>query len=59
MSCSVQVSGEARSRFAEDHLARAVGGGVRQYALFGAGLDTFCFRKVLLPIELYSAVEGL
>jgi len=27
----------ARSRFAEDHLARAVEGGVRQYVLLGAG----------------------
>ncbi|HYM31171.1 MAG TPA: class I SAM-dependent methyltransferase [Candidatus Cybelea sp.] len=35
----------ARSRFAEDELAKAVGRGVRQYALLGAGLDTFCCRN--------------
>jgi methyltransferase (TIGR00027 family) len=35
----------ARSRFAEDELAKAVGRGVRQYALLGAGLDTFSCRN--------------
>jgi methyltransferase (TIGR00027 family) len=35
----------ARSRYAEDLLARAVGGGVNQYVLLGAGLDTFAHRN--------------
>jgi methyltransferase (TIGR00027 family) len=35
----------ARSRYAEDQLALAVAGGVTQYVLLGAGLDTFAFRN--------------
>jgi methyltransferase (TIGR00027 family) len=35
----------ARSRFAEDSLARAVARGVRQAVVLGAGLDTFCLRN--------------
>jgi methyltransferase (TIGR00027 family) len=35
----------ARSRYAEDELAGAVGRGVRQYVLLGAGLDTFAYRN--------------
>ncbi len=35
----------ARSRYAEDMLARAVGEGVTQYVLLGAGLDTFAYRN--------------
>src|SRR5271154_1783120 len=35
----------ARSRFAEDELARAIGRGVRQYVVLGAGLDTFAYRN--------------
>lgn len=35
----------ARSRYAEDELARAVGHGVRQYVVLGAGLDTFAYRN--------------
>ena len=34
-----------RSRFAEDELARAVGRGVAQYVILGAGLDTFAYRS--------------
>ncbi len=34
-----------RSRYAEDQLARAVGRGVRQYVVLGAGLDTFAYRN--------------
>jgi O-methyltransferase involved in polyketide biosynthesis len=33
----------ARSRFAEDELARAIVRGVRQYVILGAGLDTFAY----------------
>ncbi len=35
----------ARSRWAEDELALAVGGGVGQYVVLGAGLDTFAYRN--------------
>jgi methyltransferase (TIGR00027 family) len=35
----------ARSRFAEDELARAVEHGVTQYVILGAGLDTFAYRN--------------
>jgi methyltransferase (TIGR00027 family) len=35
----------ARSRYAEDELARAVAQGVRQYVVLGAGLDTFAYRN--------------
>src|SRR5580700_6536019 len=35
----------ARSRYAEDELARAVAGGVTQYVVLGAGLDTFAYRN--------------
>ena len=34
-----------RGRYAEDELARAVGRGVRQYVVLGAGLDTFAYRN--------------
>jgi methyltransferase (TIGR00027 family) len=34
-----------RSRYAEDKLAQAVAQGVQQYALLGAGLDTFAHRN--------------
>lgn len=35
----------ARSRFAEDQLAGAIERGVRQYAVLGAGLDTYAYRS--------------
>ncbi len=35
----------ARSRFAEEELARARGRGVAQYVVLGAGLDTFAYRQ--------------
>jgi methyltransferase (TIGR00027 family) len=34
-----------RSRYAEDGLAEAVGNGVQQYVILGAGLDTFPYRN--------------
>ena len=34
-----------RSRYAEDQLARAVEGGILQYVVLGAGLDTFAYRN--------------
>jgi methyltransferase (TIGR00027 family) len=41
---SVRAFMAARSRFAEDELARAVERGVGQYVILGAGLDTFAYR---------------
>jgi methyltransferase (TIGR00027 family) len=41
----VQVT--CRSRYAEDVLARAIGGGVSQYVILGAGLDSFAYRAGL------------
>lgn len=35
----------ARSRFAEDALRAAIGRGVNQYVILGAGLDTFALRE--------------
>lgn len=35
----------ARSRFAEDELARAIERGAGQYVILGAGLDTFAYRS--------------
>ena len=34
-----------RSKFTEDRLAQAAMRGVRQYVMFGAGLDTFPWRQ--------------
>lgn len=36
-----------RSRYTEDNLARAAAGGVRQYLILGAGLDSFGYRSGL------------
>ncbi|WP_424528191.1 class I SAM-dependent methyltransferase [Sphaerisporangium viridialbum] len=33
-----------RSRYTEDRLAEAVGGGIRQYVILGAGLDSYAYR---------------
>ena len=46
----------ARSRIAEDALARAVEGGIRQVVILGAGLDTFALRNPhgARPIHIYE-----
>jgi methyltransferase (TIGR00027 family) len=44
----------ARSRYAEDELARAVALGVRQYAVLGAGLDTFAYRNPHLDLRVFE-----
>ncbi len=41
-----------RSRYAEDALEQAIGQGVQQYVLMGAGLDTFGFRRPDLNASL-------
>ncbi|WP_136418667.1 class I SAM-dependent methyltransferase [Herbaspirillum sp. ST 5-3] len=43
-SLGVRASLVARSRLAEDELSRAIQGGVRQYVVLGAGLDTSTLR---------------
>lgn len=43
-----------RSRFVEDQLAAAVGRGIRQYVVLGAGLDTFAWRN---PFPELSVLE--
>jgi len=42
----------ARSRFAEESLAAAVGRSVRQYVVLGAGLDTFAHRNPFAEVGL-------
>jgi len=44
----------ARSRFAEDELARAVANGVRQFVLLGAGLDTFAYRNPHAGLKVFE-----
>lgn len=41
-----------RSRYSEDELLRAIGEGVRQYLLVGAGFDTFPFRRADVAARL-------
>lgn len=35
----------SRSRYTEDSLVEAIGQGVKQYVILGAGMDTFAFRR--------------
>jgi methyltransferase (TIGR00027 family) len=44
----------ARSRYAEDMLARAVASGVRQYVILGAGLDTFAYRNPFADVRVFE-----
>jgi methyltransferase (TIGR00027 family) len=44
----------ARSRYAEDELARAVADGVRQYVVLGAGLDTFAYRNPHTGLRVFE-----
>lgn len=44
----------ARSRYAEDLLARAVDAGVTQYVLLGAGLDTFAHRNPYQQLRVFE-----
>ena len=46
----------ARSRYAEDELALAIGRGVKQYVILGAGLDTFAYRNPY-PESVLRVVE--
>src|SRR5277367_6493660 len=44
----------ARSRYAEDTLARAVAQGITQYVLLGAGLDTFAHRNPYPQLRVFE-----
>jgi methyltransferase (TIGR00027 family) len=44
----------ARSRYAEDNLRRAIEGGVEQYVLLGAGLDTFAYRNSYAQLRVFE-----
>jgi methyltransferase (TIGR00027 family) len=44
----------ARSRYAEDELARAVANGVMQYVVLGAGLDTFAYRNPYPELRVFE-----
>ncbi len=43
-----------RSRYAEDALRLAYRGGVRQYVVLGAGLDTFALRNPFADLRVYE-----
>jgi methyltransferase (TIGR00027 family) len=44
----------ARSRYAEEMLARAVASGVTQYVVLGAGLDTFAHRNPYPELRVFE-----
>jgi methyltransferase (TIGR00027 family) len=44
----------ARSRYAEDELARAIAEGVTQYVVLGAGLDTFAYRNPHAGLRVFE-----
>ena len=44
----------ARSRYAEDQLEIAVAGGIRQYVVLGAGLDTFAYRNPYPALKIWE-----
>ena len=53
-SVSLRAFLVARSRYAEDNLARAVAQGVSQYVLLGAGLDTFAHRNAYPGLRVFE-----
>jgi methyltransferase (TIGR00027 family) len=44
----------ARSRYAEDQLARCVAHGTRQNVILGAGLDTFAYRNPYSDLKVFE-----
>jgi len=44
----------ARSRYTEDRLAEGVAGGVAQYVVLGAGLDTFAYRNPFPALRVFE-----
>jgi methyltransferase (TIGR00027 family) len=53
-SVSLRAFLVARSRYAEDNLARAVSRGTTQYVLLGAGLDTFAHRNSYPHLRVFE-----
>jgi methyltransferase (TIGR00027 family) len=53
-SVSLRAFLVARSRYAEDMLARAVSQGATQYVLLGAGLDTFAHRNPYAQLRVFE-----
>src|SRR5665213_2889961 len=53
-SVSLRAFLVARSRYAEDNLARAVARDVSQYVLLGAGLDTFAHRNSYPGLRVFE-----
>jgi methyltransferase (TIGR00027 family) len=45
-----------RTRYAEDELAEAVGRGIGQYVILGAGLDSFAYRRpdLMRALDVYE-----
>ncbi len=43
-----------RSRFAEDLLAESAAGGLEQYVVLGAGLDTFAYRNPHANLQIFE-----
>jgi methyltransferase (TIGR00027 family) len=43
-----------RSRYTEDRLAEAVGQGIMQYVVLGAGLDTFAYRNPFPSLRVFE-----
>ena len=45
-----------RNRYAEDELAEAVGRGIGQYVILGAGLDSFAYRRpdLMRRLDVYE-----
>lgn len=52
----VATSIAARARFAEEAVERAVGDGIGQYVILGAGMDSFAFRRpdLMRRIQLFE-----
>jgi methyltransferase (TIGR00027 family) len=44
----------ARSRYAEDELAAAIGRGATQYVVLGAGLDTYAYRNTHTRLRVFE-----
>jgi methyltransferase (TIGR00027 family) len=44
----------ARNRYSEDELVRSILGGVRQYIILGAGLDTFAYRNSFEDLRVFE-----
>src|SRR6202453_3879617 len=53
-SISLRAFLVARRRYAEDNLRKAVEGGVEQYVLLGAGLDTFAYRNPYAQLRVFE-----